>query len=708
MDKVSDTYIRLNIKDYVGLETAAETISKFACDGNFELVELPNKKIGFLCKIEVDAGTASLIKRVEPIIISVDKDNPESRCPIAYPDRTDFPFTKFPHINYPTKDMPPSLCLSRENSEEWFSEITFEQYLKTLKQWLDDAANGNLIKLCSNDEFEPFRVPYTNQILIWYNEIDEITELSSKSGCNFHDVDVNHPIGKVNYGDKAFDKKGLLVHLYQSNQNVFKDWYIRTPSNIQELYSCLAEMQYSIEEKQLVQILNGNPNIEYVYISFSVTRPTKIIGKTSKVDSICYLVDAKALINKDMDAGVTPVVLLDRTTPFFAAHLSNVSHKVLNNKILFLGVGALGSKIADHLYRGGIYNLTLCDNDSFLPHNVVRHVLSNGLDLHNKAQLMKEHFSQMFMLPGQINVVDKDAVEYICSANLSEFSLIVDATASNRVMYALDELKISVPIIRVCLSAHGQIGMTYVKYSNEILIQEYYMEILRNAIDNEDIATWIKSDVSSSLDRIRIGEGCHSNTMIVSDDMISSHAAISSRIIKQFLGSPSNKNELYLSFADYDYCGSLYTDKYDVPQYISIPTDNPKWLVKIPQDLLQQIRIQTKSSGKNETGGYLLGVVSEKRKTIFILQNYVPKDSSKKPMSLRLGTSGWNDFLKDCQRKTGGQLQYLGDWHSHPNGTTQRSSTDKDTFNNIKTELSGIGACLITNGHAETAYIISH
>ena len=711
MAKFSDNYKRLDISSFPDLEEAAYALSRLAYDG-YELVELPNSRVGFLCCLEVDSCTRSCLQRLERVIIEVDKNDPESCCPIAYPDRTDFPFEKLPHVNYPSGSMPPSLCLSRENAEEWYSEITFEQYVLTLKEWLSDAANDRLIKIADKDEYEPFRVPETNEALLWFEELDHMVERSPVASCHFYDAEsiAQDTVGIV-YPTSNYDNDNIIVHLNKANDEVERDWYIRTPDTIDELLNTVSDLHFELDYVKFKKIIEEHPAIKNIYLAFSVLRPTKLIGKLTKVDTICYKFSAESVRCGDLLKPLLPVMLLDQTTLLHATRLSATDNKLTKKKILVLGAGAVGSKLIDHLYRSGVCNLTICDKDTFLPHNVIRHTLSNGLSFGKKSVLVKEHLEEMFLLKQEVDAVTRDAVGYIRNEDLTKFDLIIDATASSRVMYALDDVTFDGAIVRVCLSNSGKVGMTYVlRDHTKARLQEYFMQILRLSCSDDDykddISKWIISDRSTTLDRVRIGEGCHSNTMIVADDAISAHSAISSTVIKNLYAEEKTDNALYLSFSGVDYPGSMFSARYIVPDFVSLVTDEKNWTVRISGDLLQKFRIETKCKGINETGGYLAGVVYEKKKTIFVLGHHVPKDSSKKPTILRLGTSGAKEFFELWDKRTGGQVVYLGDWHSHPNMSVEKSAQDQKTFDDLKFELGRVGVCIITNGSEEKAYII--
>ena len=158
MEKYSDQYKDVSIDNFPQLLGFYKTLAKFAYEG-VRSVMLPDNNVGFCCEFEVDAGTSSLLYLREPIIIEVSISAQHDEVPIAYPDRKDFPYDKYPHVNYPEQGMPPSLCLTREDDKEWYAEISFRQYVKTLINWLNDAANDRLIKVESGDQYEPFRIP---------------------------------------------------------------------------------------------------------------------------------------------------------------------------------------------------------------------------------------------------------------------------------------------------------------------------------------------------------------------------------------------------------------------------------------------------------------------------------------------------------------------------------------------------------------------
>lgn len=708
----SDKFKIVDIRNYPQLTGVYETLAKFAYNG-VNLVLLPDGKIGLCCELEVDAGTSTLLKFREPVIIEVSPFDPENATPVAYPDRMDFPFEKLPHINYPKNGMPPSICLTREDADEWYSEITFRQFIVTLVNWLDDAANDRLIKLNVKDEYEPFRVPDN---AIWHifrsDLVDGLAGKHTGNATSYFDTELldERFLAQMFSSEPEFDKDAVCVHLFKSSAIIERDWYVETPASISALISILVKRGYRLDIDKLVYILQEHSNIKRVFLSFSVIRPTRVLGKESKVDTLCYTFESKTFIARDFSSSVEPVTIIDMVTPKYAGWLSKTTDAVRKKKILIIGVGAVGSAIADLLYRNGLCKLTLCDNDGFSPHNVVRHIIPEKLTLKSKVQLMERHLKKILFFSGSVKTIDEDAAEYIKREEAKEFDLIIDASASSRVMYALDDYCPNKVVVRVCMSNSGKVGMLYIHRKNETKLHEFYYQIMRKALDDgqtaQDISSWLKFERSSTLDRIRIGEGCHSNTMQMGYNKVIPHCGLAVSVIKDL--DNLNGDNLYLNFFDYDYEGSLYTERFCVSRFVNVDSDNLDWQIRIPEDLLNEILKEARNNSRVETGGYLIGLTNAKRKTIYVLATFIPADSNHLPDSLVLGTEGWKDYLSYCNNRSAGQLRYLGDWHSHPHGSVVRSQKDKETFDKIRPELDEIGVCLITNMRNHKAYIIGN
>lgn len=69
---------------------------------------------------------------------------------------------------------------------------------------------------------------------------------------------------------------------------------------------------------------------------------------------------------------------------------------VTDKKILIVGLGSVGSIVANNLIHVGYTNLTFVDKDELLPENTYRHLLGRKYWFQNKADALKNYFEESF------------------------------------------------------------------------------------------------------------------------------------------------------------------------------------------------------------------------------------------------------------------------------------------------------------------------
>lgn len=716
MAKISDKYPDANTSGIAMLIRELDSLVSIFDDKQYRLIDLNETNIGICGSINTFAKSKSRLQRIEPVVICIDKADWQTNTPFVFPDRIDFPFKDFPHINYDNSDLPPTLCLTRENIDDWYAEHTLEDYFELVAQWLRDAAIGKLMKLTQNDEFEHQRIHNGDCLLLRASYTDTILEKEREASCHIYSIRTIKDGLKFAYGnedDTNLDHNSIGIRLFAGSEHINDKWYHVYPNTIAELYAFIKENAYIIDIEHVKSLLDEKK--KYVYFQLALLRPAKIIGTNTHINYLCFRANALDILSDNESAIVKEVIIFDFPDFLTAKYLSITPDSIYTKKICILGCGAIGSKIAFHLYRSGIPRITLVDNDTLLPHNIVRHGLTSynpGSFLADKAQAMSNAMSDIFYgMANCTKAVNEEALQYINKTE-ETYDIIVDATASVKVMYGIDQIDFApeTKIIRVALSEGGDVGICYVAHDNHQPLADFYMEILRSAISNEQIYRWLSAEKKNSLENIRIGEGCHSNTMRISDDTISAHAALMSSIIRH-INEDKRNNEIILSFANTDFHGSMTTHAITVEDYEQFSCSNAlNWYIRIPNSLLKQIRIKAKIGGKNETGGYLYGHIDHKRKTIYILNQFTPPDSKGKKTTFRLGTRGVKDYRNNLSKRTINQIEYIGDWHSHPVSSLEMSEKDISTSeHDVLPELRrGIGICVITNAHDTKFYLIAN
>jgi molybdopterin/thiamine biosynthesis adenylyltransferase/ubiquitin-protein ligase len=122
------------------------------------------------------------------------------------------------------------------------------------------------------------------------------------------------------------------------------------------------------------------------------------------------------------------------------------------SKVLMLGCGSLGSRIASEIMQLGVSELHLVDDDTLMLENIYRHQLDKNSVGLNKANAMSRYLSQRFPFEKFISF-DKKIEELVLSkkVDLSEYDLILNATGSPNSSFFLNQYlkdnEIKTPVI---------------------------------------------------------------------------------------------------------------------------------------------------------------------------------------------------------------------------------------------------------------------
>jgi integrative and conjugative element protein (TIGR02256 family) len=159
----------------------------------------------------------------------------------------------------------------------------------------------------------------------------------------------------------------------------------------------------------------------------------------------------------------------------------------------------------------------------------------------------------------------------------------------------------------------------------------------------------------------------------VAQDHIAIHAAIASRAIRRFLGHPSGTIAIWRANPE----GTV--DRLDVRIVAAIEVAIGGWRIIFDAAVKRAMRTDRSRRLPNETGGVLLGAFDLERKLVFVSDVLrSPDDSREWPSVYIRGSAGLRSAVQDAERLTQGGLEYVGEWHSHPNGVSgDASSTDK-------------------------------
>lgn len=106
--------------------------------------------------------------------------------------------------------------------------------------------------------------------------------------------------------------------------------------------------------------------------------------------------------------------------------------------------------------------------------------------------------------------------------------------------------------------------------------------------------------------------------------------------------------------------------------------------IEIPTLVFNQIKLQAEGEYPNENGGMLAGRYSVDRHTVYIEKVVVPMEKLTGRTKFMRITKGLENVWEQLAKEG---LQYVGEWHSHPNGSSQYSSTDLAAMVDIEKEV---------------------
>ena len=117
--------------------------------------------------------------------------------------------------------------------------------------------------------------------------------------------------------------------------------------------------------------------------------------------------------------------------------------------------------------------------------------------------------------------------------------------------------------------------------------------------------------------------------------------------------------------------------------------------IEIQASVFNQIQLQAEAEYPNENGGMLAGRYSVDKHTVYIEKVVVPVEKLTSRTTFKRKAKGlekvWEQLVKDG-------LRYVGEWHSHPNGSTQYSNTDLTAMVDIEKEVTIANPLLLIVG----------
>lgn len=671
----------------------------------------------------VDSGNPAGIRRRERLAIGV---NPDFRVPIlVYTLRKDFPALSHQHPR--TSDGPRQLCLYDHAWSAIERGWTPERFIARMFWWFRESA---VLKLHRDDQpleqlfyLSPYQLilpsnyaeyskPGTHTLTIFkVDEGESVIFKAVPTGTG----DSGKPVRTVSVAVDPVESATLV-----SFPVTLGDLQDQLASWGSGLYEQLDEVVFGAIEDGVSPAQGAGEGI-IILVWIPRTRD----GQAERFDVMGYMLNhslfdlAKAL---DMlgpadskgrcerirligghagDAwkslALMPVEVRSALTRQNARDMSGIDDEAGEFQGVLAGLGALGSALADLWVRQGWGQWTLVDPDRLLPHNLTRHTGIDALLGIPKVNAVRNLAAASFpnWNPPKAIATSILAKSSEIASALSSAEVLVDVTTTFEAPRDLAKSEEAPRTASLFVTPSGLSSVMILEDRDrrqrvDGLEGQYYRAIL----DSD----WGQKHLANHLGDRWVGGGCRDISVRMSNECIHIHAGILSRQLRQSVALPRARICVWESN---EQSGSVSVHEVALSEGRSVESGD--WTVKYDVALLEKLQAVRRAALPNETGGAILGVTDLKTKTIVIVDVLpAPPDSEASPTHFIRGKDGQSEAMERVHQLTAKVVDYVGEWHSHPNGCTTKLSPDDekllDTLHR-QMEVEGLPALmLIVNG----------
>ena len=652
-----------------------------------------NEVIIFETEIEVGQYPLNDIRGFERIAVEFQAKDKE--MPKVYTLREDFP--SLPHQYLELNEKPRSLCLYEMPYEEIKIFWTGFLFLQRIREWLNLSAKGELHQ---NDQpLEPLLIGEKGTVL-FPNGIKPGDEVFIYTLTSDYYGRINLFISKeerqINY-PRLEAKLEIIIGTPQMH-GIFR----KAPLNMGELANFISKADIDLStylKDKLLGYKDQNVDINkklllfirlpkirntgelpqiidnYVFLSSDSIEQIGIkLGLWEKVDS---KLDLGIVLNPNITDEALSQCPIDILKPVFeftrpVAKWMNGIKSDTNPQIVAVGMGALGSQFFLNLIRAGFGKWTTVDSDTFYPHNLSRHVLFGEDMLGNKVYQVAHRATSILNEPGLVTPLLLDVINdrenKVLNEKIIAADYIIDLSASSSVLKVLSEFKTNARVVSFFVSPTGEDLVVLAEDSlKTVSIRQLEIQYLRAILNTEKLHSHF-----STNDKIRYSTGCRDISSNVPQDSIALAAALSSKVMKQLTTNTDALISIWQSNAT-----DLGIERHNFKVSKTVESQIGDWVLIYDEYFINKVYDLRASRLPNETGGILLGNYDMERKHIYIADViHSPEDSIEYPTAYIRGIKNIDRELQKVKDITAGTIQYIGEWHTHPDGYSSRPSED--------------------------------
>ena len=662
--------------------------------------------IVFNAEAEIGQMTVHDIKFLERIAVKFDAS--DAAMPKVLALRCDFPFT--PHINLTSEEFPRNLCATEQKFSEWKLRSTGVTFVKEILRWLEGTAKGNLhaedqplepllwgseyVIILPHDLFtkygpsEPLFIPIVRKVNGRRILIAERPEFIDKdrnpleyvatffnTDCLTHGIINNAPADL--YELHQFLERGNLDLLKELRQHL-ENWRNETRSD--EILAAKLILIVALPKARQENTLQENTEWKAFLVLKSIREIAAEIAPAVK--SAGYNIPLIGQGRRGDDVSIHMLNPIFSLSKEFAAQLNGFSSRD-EKKITAVGLGALGSQVLMNLVRAGYGKWILIDEDVLLPHNLARHALDGfsigGTKVYGLAtsanKTVDEEPIADYIVTDVLNPSESQETTEKLEDAFTNADIILDASASVPVArYLVHDVDSSARRISLFLNPEGtDVTVLAEDFERNTTLDSLEMQYYRHLISENCLEGHLKRNHG----RIRYATSCRDVSSTIPQDFVALQAAICSRAIHKIT---SNK-QAFMSIWRIDE-DQINVQSYPFPVRNSIKCEIGDWTLCTDEGFIDKVQEARANKLPNETGGVLVGSYDMQRKIVYVVDCLLsPPDSEEWPTHYIRGCQGLRSQVEKIQEITENQLEYVGEWHSHPpNCSVKPSPDDRKVF----------------------------